>query len=187
MGNITETSVFESLQEHYDDVTATDVAEWQEQEAKEELMRDENISHENVERAIYVISKLERQIDELKMRQDASKEFYDNEIEKVGNSLAYQTNALRSFLEGQGKKTMKFPNGTLSVRKSTKHMMGDEEKLMAWCEEMDKDGTIGLIKETRKPSKSAITKFIKSTGFSPDEWEIIESKTFNVKTNVKRR
>jgi hypothetical protein len=86
-------------------------------------------------------------------------------------------------VEVNNQKTMKFPNGTMSIRKSTKHVhSGSEKKLIEWCEKADKNNEFGLVKEIRRPSKSAIIKFIKDTGFSPDDWDIIEKSSFNIKT-----
>jgi hypothetical protein len=168
MGNLTETSHFEELlteQENEFDVENLDV------------------TNDNVERVLYSYRSLERQVDELNERKNASIDFYDLEIKKIENNMNYKSNVLRSFVEVNNQKTMKFPNGTMSIRKSTKHVhSGSEKKLIEWCEKADKNNEFGLVKEIRRPSKSAIIKFIKDTGFSPDDWDIIEKSSFNIKT-----
>jgi hypothetical protein len=168
MGNITETSHFEELLTEQENEFATEYLD---------------VTNENVERVLYSYRSLERQVDELNERKNASIEFYNGEIEKIEKNMNYKSNVLRSFVEGNNKKTMKFPNATMSIRKSTKHVhSGSEKKLIEWCEKTDKDDEFGLVKETKKPSKSAIIKFIKDTGFSPDDWDIIEKSSFTIKT-----
>jgi len=171
MGNITETGHFEELlretEEDFDELEVENL----------------HITNENVEKVIYSYRSLERQVKELAERKNASIEFYNGEMAKVEKNMDYKSNVLRSFVEGNNKKTMKFPNGTMSIRKSTKHIhSGSEKKLIEWCEKTDKGDQFGLVKETKRPSKSAIIKFIKDTGFSPDDWDIVEKSSFTIKT-----
>lgn len=180
MGNITETDFFENLQEHEDDVTETHDVEVDTAEFLE-------VDNSNVERILHGYSLVELEIEELEDRKDASMEFYNDELRKKFDQLKYKDNALKTFLARAGKKSIKFPNGTISTRKSTLHEFhGKEEDLLEWCKETDKNNEWNLIKKTRKPSKIAITKMGKSTGFFPDDWEITERTSFNVKTNRKR-
>lgn len=179
MGNIIETSHFEKLaQDNMQDFG-------DENTVMSEVLE---IDHRNVEKILHNYSLVELEIEELEARKQASMEFYNDEIERKKSHLKYKDNALKIFLNSTGKKTIKFPNGTIATRKTTKHeYTGEEKVLIKWCDEQKVEGTYDLVKETRKPSKSAITKFIKETGFAPDDWEINESESFNVKTNRKRR
>tara|TARA_R100000458_G_C8270443_1_gene245205 strand:- start:1034 stop:1567 length:534 start_codon:yes stop_codon:yes gene_type:complete len=176
MGNISDTKVFKDEQKHFDD---SDFREYAEPSDEKEIVADDK----NVEKILYSYQFVEGNIDRLKERREASLEFYDQEIKKAEKNLEYKRNILRSYLESNGQKTMKFSNGTVSVRKSTKHIhSGSEKKLIEWCEENDKNNEFGLIKEVRKPSKSAIIKFVKDTGFTPEDWDIVEKSLFKVKT-----
>ena len=173
MGNISETGLFEDMQEELEDSDFADI-------------NDEEVvvaTDENVEKILYACESVARKVVALEERKRASIDFYDDEIEKVKDNLKYKHNILRSYLESNKQKTMKFPNGTISVRKSTKHVYsGNDEKLLKWCEKNDKKNEFGLVKETKKPSKSAIIKFVKDTGFTPDDWDIVEKSSFKVKT-----
>tara|TARA_R100000234_G_scaffold30069_4_gene17584 strand:- start:10344 stop:10868 length:525 start_codon:yes stop_codon:yes gene_type:complete len=173
MGNISETGLFEKMQKDSEDDYFADI-------------NDEEVvvaTDENVEKILYSCESQARKIVTLEERRDASINFYNEEIEKVKDNLKYKHSILRSYLESNKQKTMKFPNGTISVRKSTKHVYsGSDEKLLKWCEKNDKNNEFGLVKKTKKPSKSAIIKFVKDTGFTPDDWDIVEKTSFKVKT-----
>lgn len=157
----------ESLDEYTDDFFGDDTSE------------NLEIDNNNVERVLYRHSKIERDLDEMTKRRQSSCNFYDDEINKIKKKLDYQSHCLKSFLKVNKKKTMKFPNGTISIRKTTKHSFnGDDETLLAWCKKQKRN----LTTTTTKPSKSLIIKYIKDTGFAPDDWEIDENESFNVKT-----
>ena len=176
MGNISDTKLFIDEQEHLDD---SEYREYAEPDDENKIVADDR----NVEKILHSYQFIEKTIRRLKERKEASAEFYDNEIKKAEKNLEYKNSILRSYLESNGQKTMKFSNGNISVRKSTRHIhSGSENKLIQWCEENDKKNEFELIKKTKKPSKSAIIKFIKDTGFTPDDWDIVEKTWFKVKT-----
>ena len=154
-------------------------------EYTEDFFGQENleVDNSNVEKVLRSFNSIQNEIKEMEVRQSESYQFYSNEIEKLEKKAQYSSNCLRTFIESKNKKTMKFPNGTLSIRKKTSHNFnGKQDELLEWCQEQEKKFKKSLTKTTTKPSKSLVIKFIKETGFSPDDWEIEESTSFNVKT-----
>jgi len=157
----------ESLDQYTDDFFGDDTSE------------NLEVDNNNVERVLYRHSKIEKDLSEMEERKESSENFYNDEIDKIKKQLKYQSQCLKSFLQASKKKTMKFPNGTISIRKSTKHQYnGDDEVLLDWCKKQERVLTTTMT----KPSKSLIIKYIKETGFAPNDWEIEEKESFNVKT-----
>ena len=183
MGKVKNSKMFEDAKEQeekFQESLNQYTEDFFDEDTSENLIVDDS----NVERVLRKCNKISKEIEKIKSRQKNSFDFYTEEIKKTEKQLKYQHNCLRSFLSANKKKTMKFPNGTISTRKTTKHLYnGEQESLLKWCVQTEKKyQSLVLTTTTIKPSRLSIIKFIKDSGFAPDGWEIEESESFNVKT-----
>ena len=116
------------------------------------------------------IEEIQNYIKEEKERLLKNLELFERkEIEKIRNRQQYYDRALEDFtvreLEGSNKKSIKLPNGTLSIKKQQPHYEYTDDVFIAWAEEYFPD----LIKTTiPEPKKSIDKKELKKRSFIDD-------------------
>ena len=96
-------------------------------------------------------------------------QFEMKEIEKVKSRQQYYTRALEDFtrreLEGSSKKSIKLPNGTLSIKKQQPHYEYSDEQFIEWAESYFPE----LVKVTiPEPKKTIDKKELKKRSFIDD-------------------
>ena len=155
----------------------------EEEDAKQlNIIQDENNNYliNDKHQADYFI-KLSKQcteeIEEIQEYVKAEKErllrnleqFESKQIEKVKSRQAYYDRALEDFtrreLETSNKKSIKLPNGTLSIKKQQPHYEYSDEQFIEWAESYFPD----LVKTTiPEPKKTIDKKELKKRAFIDD-------------------
>ena len=147
---------------------------------------EDNVQLKDVhaDQLLWKIGKLEKEIENLKLRQQESIEFYDRKIESVQKQINFRANVVETHIKNEheqnGKKTIKLPNGVLRLTTRTKKIFGDEKALIDFSFKHNIPTRV-----TEKPDKKAIAEHIKVWGDAPDicSEEVETSFTFQTTTN----
>lgn len=111
---------------------------------------------------IKLINKLRQEKEEIDTFIDAEVErqirLYENyrkeRMRPLDNQIAFYEQALKTFtineIAESGKKTIKLPNGTLSVRKQQPKYVYDDSKILEYLEQNDCEDLIKIKKEVNK-------------------------------------
>ena len=124
---------------------------------------------------LYVIKKMRDEIENVKaVGQDQIKSaqaYIDSESRKRENTIAFLSERLHLFMNGQDKKTISLPNGDLKMRvRQDKVDVVDEAKVVAWIKSGPSPSSMLRIREMI--NKAEMRKYIKETGDIPDGVEV---------------
>tara|TARA_R100000951_G_scaffold94430_1_gene83168 strand:+ start:135 stop:668 length:534 start_codon:yes stop_codon:yes gene_type:complete len=145
---------------------------------------DAQLKDVHADQLLWKIGRLEKEIENLKLRQQESVEFYDRKIESVQKQINYRANIVEMHIKNEneesGKKTIKLPNGVLRLTTRIKKVFGEDEALIKFS--FDNSIPTRVIE---KPDKKAIAEYIKVMGDAPDicSEEQETSFTFQTTTN----
>ena len=138
---------------------------------------DVQLKDVHADQLLWKIGKLEKEIENLKLRQQESVEFYDRKIESVQKQINFRANVVETHIKNEheqnGKKTIKLPNGVLRLTTRTKALIDFSFKHNI------------PTRVTEKPDKKAIAEHIKVWGDAPAicSEEVETSFTFQTTTN----
>ena len=140
----------------------------------------ENVAH--IDRMLYKIGKLEREIEKNKNAIEGSKEFYERRISAIREQIHARELMMESYAVGEyndnGTKTTKLPNGTLRMTKRVKRTFPDDNELLKYSHANNIQ-----TKLDEKPIKKNILDNIKNTGVVPDGYSETDEVKFSIKTN----
>jgi len=135
----------------------------------------------HADQLLWKIKKLEKDIENLKARQEESVEFYNRRIDSVLNQIRFRANLLERHmqveLESSGTKTNKLPNGVLRLTTRKKKTFGDEDTLLKFSFENNIP-----TKVVEKPDKKAIYEHTIVMGDAPDVCSEEEITSFSYQT-----
>jgi hypothetical protein len=148
----------------------------------DELNGEEPIDNIHIDRMLYKVSKLEREIEELEQTIIDSEDFYNRRIRLIKEQITARVVRMETYalveLE-KGHKTCKMPSGTLRITKRTKKILPEDDDCLinySYANNIETN-----VKET--PDKKGILKYIKESGVVPDGYREKETISFSYKTN----
>ena len=147
----------------------------------DELNGEEPDNQVHIDRMLFKVGKLEREIKEIENSIIESKEFYERRIEAIRQQIHARELIMESYALSKledGVKTNKFPNGTLRVVNRIKRTLPDDETLLSFSY----DNRLPT-KVIEKPDKKSILEYIKTSGDTPEGYEESEVQSFLFKTN----
>jgi len=156
--------------------------EFQKLDELHEEIENNDISNIHVDRMLWKIGELEKEIEDIKYKQMESKEFYDRRIDSINKQISYRENLLEGYMQAElartGNKTSKLPNGTLKMMTRTTREFGDDDALIKFSY----DNNIPT-RVTEKPDKKLILSYIQNTADTPSGYFEKKETPFSYKTN----
>jgi hypothetical protein len=136
-------------------------------ETETELFPDETseiINTMNVTLKIYIIRKLEKEIELFNKQLEESKYFYTDRIVKCVERIDLIKQAIHGYLRFNNLKNIKTPNGTAYQKDVTLKQWPGDDILLAWADAYKPEA----VRIKREPDKKLIGEYIKATGETPD-------------------
>ena len=113
---------------------------------------------------LWVINKREEEIKIIKEDKKSYIASFNEMIRKAEDQVSFIRGAVESYMENTDRKTLRLPEGTVSLTKTLKHEFPDESILIAYS----KANSIPLTEKiTVKPDLAAIKAHIKNGGTPP--------------------
>ena len=129
------------------------------------------------DRLLKLIGKMESAIVELEDEAYNAEQFYKTEIAKRKDRIGQISFYLESYLMTSEKKTIKLPNGCLSIRKWSKVGWPDNDVLLAFSKV--NNISVRVKPEEQAPDKRELLKYIKKTGEVPEGYVESDTQTFS--------
>jgi hypothetical protein len=124
----------------------------------------EIINTMNVTLKIYIIRKLEKEIELFNKQLEESKYFYTDRIIKCVERIDLIKQAIHGYLRFNNLKNIKTPNGTAYQKDITLKQWPADDILLAWADAYIPEA----VRIKKEPDKKLIGEHIKSTGETPD-------------------
>jgi len=147
----------------------------------DELNGEEPNNQVHIDRMLYKVGKLEREIEKIEDSIIESKEFYERRIDAIKKQIHARELMMESYAMSQlenGIKTTKLPNGTLRIVNRVKKTLPDDDILLKYSY-----ANSIATKVVKKPDKKSIFEYIKETGDVPDGYDETDVVSFSFKTN----
>ena len=138
-------------------------------------------SDAEVTKLLWVIQRIEGEIDSLKETKKQHKEFYDAKIENAENQIDFLKGRIERYLHTKGEDKLATPNGTAYFSKRETYNYPNDDVLLEYAKANNLE-----YKVKEKPLKTPIKEFIDSGGQPPEGFSIDESVTLVIREKLKK-